>query len=75
MFFGGIIDAKHGLTLAVAAVVAAMLLQVTTPCTSLVLLHLLSYCDSSTYVAFFIGVVLPSAWSSIGYAVLVVLPR
>ena len=36
MLFGGIIDAKHGLTLAVAAVVAAMLLQVTTPPTSLV---------------------------------------
>ena len=36
MLFGGIVDAKHGLTLAAAAVVAAMLLQVTTPCTSLV---------------------------------------
>ena len=38
------------------------------------LLHLLSCYDSSISVAFFVGVLLPSAWSNIGDAVLVVLP-
>ena len=73
MSFGSIIDARRGL-------MPFLQLQL---CTYKVqnhaqvrfLLHLLSCCDSSISVAFFVGVLLPSAWSNtIGDAVLVVLP-
>ena len=40
-----------------------------------VLIQLLSCCDCKISVALVVGVVLHSAWSSIGDAVLVVLPR
>ena len=72
MSFGSIIDARRGL-------MPFLQLQL---CTNKVqnhaqvrfLLHLLSCCDSSISVVFFVGVLLPSAWSNIGDAVLVVLP-
>ena len=72
MSFGSMVDARRGLT-------PFLQLQL---CTYKVqnhaqvwfLLHLLSGYDSSISVVFFVGVLLPSAWSNIGDAVLVVLP-
>ena len=76
MSFGSmIIDARRGLTIPAAAVVAAMPLQDPSPLTVRVLIQLLSCCDCKISVALVVGVVLHSAWSSIGDAVLVVLPR
>ena len=73
--FSCIFDAKRGLTLPVAAVVADVTLQVTTSCTSLVSDPVLSCYDSKVSVALVVGVVLPSAWSNIGSdAILIVLP-
>ena len=71
--FGSIINARHGLTIPAAAVVAAVLLQVPTPYTSLLLIQQLNCYDSKISIALVVGVVLPFTLSSICDAVPVVL--
>ena len=74
MSFGIIvIDARRGLMLFLQLQLCPYKVQVHVPVR--VLIQLLSCCDCKISVALVVGVVLPSAWSSIVDAVLVVLPR
>ena len=65
MSFGSIIDARRGLTIPAAAVVAAVPLQDPTPCTSSGFDPVVELLLSRISVALVVGVVLLSAWSSI----------
>ena len=73
MSFGSMVDARRGLTPFLQLLLCTYKVQ--NHAQVQFLLHLLSYYYNSISVTFFIGVVLPSAWSSTGDAVLVVLPR
>ena len=68
-----IVDARRGLTTPVLAVVVAVPLQGPSLCTSSGLIQLFSCCDYKISFGLVVGVVLHSAWSNIGDAILVVL--